>query len=212
MSRLIDLTSKRFDRLVVIKLVGRNKQRNCNWLCMCDCGKEKVVSSRYLRNGDTRSCGCLFSEGNNTKHGHANAGKISRTYQSWENMIARCENINNPAYNNYGGRGVAVCERWKKFENFLEDIGEMPDRYQIDRINNNRGYYKGNCRWATSTQQSRNKRNNHLITFMGKTQCVTDWARETGINRDTILGRLKYDWSIDKAFTTPVRKCKKRSK
>lgn len=211
MSKIIDLIGKRFGRLVVVKLVGKNKQRNCDWLCMCDCGEKRVISSRYLRDGDTKSCGCLFLEGNNKKHGYAKAGRISRIYQSWENMIARCTNINNHAYCHYGGRGITVCERWRKFENFLEDMDEMPEGHQIDRIDNNKGYCKSNCRWATRKQQMRNRRNNHLITFLGKTQCLIFWAEEFNINKTTLWDRIcKYGWSTEKALTTPVRKYERR--
>lgn len=138
---------------------GANKLRAV--LCRCDCGKEKVISQSNLRTGRTRSCGCLVSEnarlntGAPVKHEQC----WSPTYSSWAGMKDRCTNQNHKSYNNYGGRGITVCERWMDFRNFLEDMGERPDGMSIDRIDVNGAYEPGNCRWATAQQQSLNKRN-----------------------------------------------------
>lgn len=142
----------------------------------------------------------------NTKHGHSTSIKISQTYKSWDAMRQRCNNKNNPKYNIYGGRGITVCEQWKQFINFLNDMGEAPKGYQIDRINNDKGYYKRNCRWRTPKQQARNRSNNRLITHDGKTQCLSEWAEETGINRETISSRIKRGLSIKESLTTMVVK------
>jgi len=129
-------------------------------------------------------------------------------------MRNRCTNFNYSGYKDYGGRGITVCERWMKFENFLEDMGEPPTKgHTLDRKNNDRGYCKSNCRWATKKQQMRNKRNNRLLTYKGKTQCMTDWASQYGMNKNTLRSRIvEMNWSIEKALTSPVRKRKKRSK
>lgn len=124
-------------------------------------------------------------------------------------MIQRCTNHNNKSYHNYGGREITVCKEWRKFENFLEDMGEPPKGYQIDRINNNEGYYQANCRWATRKQQQRNTRNNHLISYKGKIQCLSAWAEKIGIPYGTLKSRFYCNWSIEKALTTPVKKYKK---
>lgn len=128
-------------------------------------------------------------------------------------MGQRCTNPKNPAYKNYGGRGITICERWldknNGFINFLEDMGECPKGCEIDRINNNLGYCKENCRWVTRYIQSRNKRNNKLFTYKGKIQILKDWAVEYKIKYKTLWMRIySLKWSIEKALTTPIRKYK----
>ena len=212
MSKFIDLTGKRFGRLIVLRYVDKDRWRSSRWLCSCDCGKEKIIIGQSLKSGATKSCGCLHIEKTIerfTKHGHVKNGKISKTYIIWDSMISRCINPNNISYKNYGGRGITICKSWSKFGNFLEDMDEVPKKHQIDRINNNGNYCKDNCKWSTRTEQGRNKRNNHLITYNGKTQCISAWAEEFGINRSTLMNRLSRGWSIEKALTTPVGKYKK---
>jgi hypothetical protein len=120
-------------------------------------------------------------------------------------MIDRCRNPNSPEYGLYGGRGISVCERWYSFEKFLEDMGERPTNTSIDRFPDKNGNYeKSNCRWATTKQQNRNKRNNHLISFNGETHCLTDWAKILGVSLTTLSGRLATGWSVEKALTTRV--------
>lgn len=173
------------------------------WLCRCDCGSEMMTTSHHLREGHTKSCGCLQREVV-TKHGQCSTIK-SNTYSSWDHMVQRCTNPNLKQHEDYGGRGIRVCDRWKEFKNFLEDMGKCPFRYSIDRIDNNKGYYKKNCRWATRKQQARNTRRNRLIIYNGKTQCITAWSQEVGISVQTIVRRIKNGWSIEAALLTPVR-------
>lgn len=190
----------------MIQLDHKDKRRKLYWLCRCDCGKEKIVRVDNLKNGGVKSCGCLNIE-RSTKHGHAKNYKKSRTYQSWFNMVQRCTNSNGEKYPIYGGRGIKVCNRWRKFKNFLEDMGERPREHQIDRIDNDRNYCKNNCRWATLKQQARNKTNNHLITHDGKTQCLVEWAEDVEIPYKTLWRRVcDLNWSVRKALTTPVKK------
>lgn len=202
---MIDLIRKRFGRLIVIEYTGRYK-----YLCQCDCGNKKIIYGYSLKNGDTKSCGCLRIEKTrhkSIKHGHTSKGQKSKIYRIWGEMIQRCTNLNDKGYVNYGGRGITVCERWlKSFENFLEDMGKSPEGYQIDRIDNNKGYYKENCRWVTRKEQCRNRRNNHLITINNETKCISEWSEITGIKPHTILMRLRRGWSPKKTFTIPVRK------
>lgn len=214
MSKFIDLTSRRFGRLIVVRRVNNNKWGHVLWLCGCDCGKEKIVVGTSLKNADIQSCGCLqknITIQRSTKHGHSKRGKVSKTYRTWYAMTQRCTNPKHRHYHNYGGRGVKVCERWIKFENFLEDMGESPAQYHsIDRINNCGNYDKQNCVWADRKQQARNKRNNHLETYDNRTQCLASWAEEYGIKYKTLCSRiLIHNWSIEKALTTPVRRMKK---
>jgi hypothetical protein len=143
-----------------------------------------------------------------TAHGHSK-GAGSPTYQTWRNMRSRCENPNVPAYKNYGGRGITVCERWKTFENFLADMGERPEGMTIERIDNDRGYEPGNCRWATYNEQARNMRSNQRITLNGETKCLTEWAEQYGIKMPTLWARLRMGWSVEEALTKPVRRLRR---
>lgn len=205
MGRFIDLTEQRFDRLIVIKQASKDKWRNILWSCLCDCGQEKIIRGSHLKSGATKSCGCLHEE-KITKHGH----NKTKTYCSWAHVIQRCTNPKTENYDDYGGRGITVCRRWLKFNNFLKDMGESPEGYSIDRIDNNKGYKKSNCRWATRKQQTRNMRNNLYFTYKNKTQLLIELAEEYNINYRTLHNRIfRLGWSIEKALTTPVKKRKK---
>lgn len=210
--KLVCLIYRRFGRLIVIEQLGKDKWKKNKWLCICDCGKETIVQGYSLRSGNTKSCGCLQKEITvkiMTKHGHGKRDYKTKTYLSWTQIIQRCTNVNNKKYKDYGDRSITVCRRWRKFINFLKDMGEVPEGYQIDRINNHKGYYKSNCRWVTPKQNSRNRRKNHIITFDGKTQCLSAWAEELNIHAGTLRNRIcELDWSIEKALTSPVRKIK----
>lgn len=197
--RVLDLTGQRFGRLLVKCLSHIDKQRHSNWSCLCDCGESKVVTRGNLKKGNVKSCGCLFGEGNNRKHGHRTKAKTSKVYMTWGRMVKRCYNKNDSSYSRYGGRGISVCKRWLIFENFLENMGEPPTKnHSIDRINNDGNYCKSNCRWATSKQQQRNTRNNLMITHNGQTFCLAEWSERTGIKKHSISQRLKQGWSMGK--------------
>lgn len=119
-------------------------------------------------------------------------------------MLTRCNNTKNTSYNDYGGRGITVCERWSQFIYFLEDMGEpSTEDHSLDRINNNLGYKKSNCRWGTKQQQMRNTRRNHLIEFDEKILCLSEWEEQTGIPARAIRKRLKYGWTVEKALFCP---------
>lgn len=137
----------------------------------------------------------------------------TRIHYCWMAMRSRCERPTNHAYANYGGRGIKVCERWQTFENFLADMGPMPDSMELDRINVNGDYEPGNCRWATPRDQSRNKRNNLLIEYDGRTQCLTAWAEELGIAKCTLYRRIVLKkMPVDDAFSTPVMSARESAK
>jgi len=147
---------------------------------------------------------------NGFKHGHNRKNKRSGTYISWDSMIQRCNNPSNSAYKNYGGRGIKVCKRWLKFENFLEDMGNRPIGKTLNRIDNNKEYSSENCKWSTIKEQQRNMRNNHFIRYNNKEQCISALAEEYDINPQVLCGRLKLGWPIKKALITPIEKYRKK--
>lgn len=201
----INLAGQKFGKWSVVKKspspTGYEHQQF--WLCRCECGTEAIRKGSQLRyaekkgvNQSCQSCGAIAG---GTTHG------LSKTpeYKAWFGMIDRCNNPSNKAYKNYGERGIQVCSRWKLFKNFLSDMGARPSiKHSLDRINNAKGYSKNNCRWATSKTQNRNRRGNHLIAFNGKTQSISAWAEETGIDRSVLYMRINSQgWSIDDALT-----------
>jgi hypothetical protein len=176
--KFIDLTGKRFERLTVLRRTEKDKHGKIQWECICECGQITVVNGENLKYGRVKSCGCLANELHiergqtfRLKHGHNRKGKATPEYNSWRSMIARCENTKSNSYDNYGGRGIKVCPKWRSsFENFIEDMGLKPDpSYSLDRINVDGDYNKENCRWASKTDQSRNVRSSkrNLIGVKG---------------------------------------------
>jgi hypothetical protein len=174
--------------LTVLSKHPERRHGHVMWRCQCKCGRVVLKIGTKLVTGKTKTCGCRPGS---LRHGHTRLYQETRTYRIWRNMTARCRRANHPDYPDYGGRGVTVCERWKTFDNFLADMGECPTGMQIDRFPNNNGNYEpGNCRWATGSQNCRNKRNNHLVTYNGKTQCIAAWADELGIPYMVIYNRV----------------------
>ena len=173
---------------------------------VCACGASKEVLISHVTRGRVQSCGCLQKEraSQNLAKRQTTHGQFgTKTYAAWRSMRARCENPNSRAYANYGGRGIAVSARWKKFENFLEDMGECPPGLTLERKDNSRGYSLDNCIWADWATQANNRRSCKQITYLGKTQTVTQWATELKLPRDLLYSRLAAGWSPEAAFTTP---------
>lgn len=199
--RFKNLTNRRFGRLLVISYQGRIGE-NAHWECLCDCGNIRICTSGNLSRGNSKSCGCLRKdliqqESLNTQE--------SAEYRSWCNAKTRCTNPNARNWHRYGGRGITMCQEWiNSFSSFLQYLGPKPsEKHSLDRIDNNKGYEPGNVRWATPKQQARNMVSNNSITFNGKTMCATDWTAELGLKKWTIVNRLKYGWSIERALSTP---------
>lgn len=157
---LKSLIGKNFGRLTVVAL----EEKPRIWICICACGKYTKVDTRRLNSGNTKSCGCLKRNvlGDATRtHGMANSkltGYANRTYGIWQAMRGRCLNPNNSRWEAYGGRGISICKRWGRFENFLADMGEVPEGLTLERINVNGDYKPSNCKWATWQEQAKNKR------------------------------------------------------
>jgi hypothetical protein len=198
LTRLTSMDALRYGRLEIIgKAASRNGQ--VYMLCRCDCGKEKEIALSSLKRGLTQSCGCYRKEKGpgNQRHGlHA-----SRTYKAWLSMRQRCLNPNNPAYKNYGGRGITIDPRWNTFDQFLADMDQAPDGMSIERIDNEKGYGPDNCKWASRIEQGRNTRKCRVITHDGKTQTLAEWADQYGINRQTLGKRLDNGWDMERALT-----------
>ena len=192
--RLIDLTGGKYGRMTVIKRAG-NIGNHSVWLCICECGKHKEVRGHALTGSKTRSCGCLASEVTSRrsfKHGMCGTTE----YYTWEGMVKRCRNMRNKDYYRYGGRGIGVCERWMTFENFLYDMGKKPTRkHSIDRIDNDKGYSAENCRWATGTDQARNRRSNVIISHNGVSMTMIEWSERLGVRYQTMHARRKKGWA-----------------
>lgn len=192
-----DLIGRKFGRLTVVSKI--NSRGTFKWRCVCECGNERILTIKRpcLENGSIKSCGCLKHKRNG----------LSRTpeYQAWNSMIYRCRDTGKNS-RRYKDRGIAICDSWREsFENFLSDMGPIPvSGMSIDRIDNDSGYSKENCRWATAEQQAQNRSTNRLISFSGKTQCVSVWAKETGIGQATILRRINAGYSPEAALA-PVR-------
>lgn len=210
MSKVIDLTGRRFGRLTVIERHGSDKRGSALWRCVCDCGNEVVVVSGSLRSGNTQSCGCLWLE--RTKEAIQTHGMTNTAcYHRWEKMLQRCRDKNNSDYKDYGGRGIAVCAEWESnFTAFYNYVSHLPHfgepGREIDRIDNDKNYEPGNVRWSTRKEQCNNRRSNLMITYKGKTQTATQWSEELGIPYHVIRHRIfKAGWSAEKAFTTPVK-------
>lgn len=177
-----------FGRLTVVgPAIAPGKKNGRHYACICECGNSTVAYGGHLRSGTRVSCGCSMPD---SKRQHGMAKR--REYSTWANMKDRCFNPNSAQYEDYGGRGITVCDRWaSSFEAFFEDMGRKPHGMSIDRIDNNRGYEPGNCRWAAPVEQANNKRTTWMATIGGRTMPVSEWARQAGVSYSLLADRLR---------------------
>ena len=212
MAKLKDLTGKTFGRLTVIEryddYVSPSGQRQAQWVCECSCDQHNIIIVRgsHLKTGRTTSCGCVAKEmikERNITHGRTK----TRLYNIWNGIKKRCYNVNDPKYNNYGGRGIAMCDEWKdsfiEFQNWAINSGYCDD-LTIDRIDNDGNYEPCNCRWANFVEQNNNRRSNKNITFNGETHNLRQWCIKLSLPYNPIQLRLSRGWTVEEAFTTPV--------
>lgn len=142
----------------------------------------------------------------NKRHGHCCSEHETPEYSCWHSMKSRCFNSNWHQFSLYGGRGITVCERWLKFENFIADMGLRPSaKHSIERLDSNGNYEKSNCTWATRSQQMRNTSYNVRLTLDGQTRCLVEWVEITGLSRDAITNRLRRGWTHEEALTRSMR-------
>ena len=203
----LDISNQRFGRLTAINY-SYTKNGRAYWNCKCDCGNYKDISTKDLRRGTIRSCGCLrveISRSRMTTHG----ATYSRLYNIWTSMKQRCETSKQKKFvRDYQNRGIKICKEWHDFSVFQKWALEngYKENLSIDRIDNNKGYFPENCRWVDNLIQANNKRNNHWLTYNNKTQTIAQWARELGMNYNTLDQRIRMGWSVEKAFNKPMCK------
>ena len=212
MGKFQDLTGQKFGRLTVIKRIENKRigsRQIVQYACLCECGQEVKVTADHLRNGDTKSCGCLQKELAKKRvqsHGQSN----SRLYTIWSLMKARCLNSKNTGYVNYGGRGIRICKRWLNFESFY--IWAISHGYNknlsIDRIDNNGDYKPSNCRWTDMKTQCNNRRTSIIIEFENEKHTMKKWAEIKNIKYRTLARRFEKGWTIEDALTKPIKQHK----
>lgn len=214
MAKALDISGLKFNRLTALNFSHRKYSKRI-WRCLCECGKETFVETNSITSGKTKSCGCLQQEvgrlvcvKRNTTH---NLSK-SREYKIWNDMKRRCYDPRVIGYERYGLLGISICKRWMKFENFYKDMGPADKHLSIDRINGKLGYSKKNCRWATIFEQANNRSNNHIIEYNGKSMTMKQWSDYLPIDYFMLRARIKYGWTIEKAFFTPKRVYPKAAK
>lgn len=196
-----DLTGKEINDLVFLSYSHSDRHKTSHWNMKCHCGKTFIGNSASIKKGITRSCGCFMFT-----HSLSNIPE----YRVWLDMKSRCYNVSANCYDNYGGRGISVCDTWKDdFTVFYKDMGPRPSsKHTIERKDNNSNYCKDNCEWATRKQQNRNKRNNILLTYNNETKTIVEWSEILNIHYRTLNNRINRGWSTERALTTAVIKKK----
>lgn len=191
----LDLAGQRYGKLVVLeKHKDKSRFGEILWLCQCECGNAKAIRAHSLRIGRTKSCGCIGKTFHKT-HGMEH----TQIYNTWAQMLARCNNPNSTSYPRYGARGIKVCERWKAFENFYADMGDKPEGKTLDRIDGTKGYKPGNVRWADKKQQARNRVGTKFLMWEGKPTPMAEVAELSGVKRKAFESRIRLGMSVEDA-------------
>ena len=192
-----------FGRLTILGFFKDEPRQNIYARCQCACGSPpRYVRSDTLRDGTSKSCGCLQKEACTT---HGAWGKP--LFNVWRAMMSRCYKPKDKRFSRYGGRGISVCERWHNVNHFISDMTSGYEQgLQLDRINNDGHYTPDNCRWSTTKQQTRNYSRNVILEHDGKRMCVVDWAIECGIPATVLYDRVARGWSAHKCLTQPVKR------
>ena len=202
--RSVDLTGQKFGRLTVVRFDHKENGRKY-YLCQCDCGNFKIVSNHSLKSGNTKSCGCLHKEIliQRNKDNRIHHPENERLLRIWRAMLHRCYKETDEHYDYYGGRGIKVCDDWHDFETFQKWAlaNGYADNLTVDRLDGNKDYCPENCSWATMTVQNNHKSDTKWLTYKGKTQSLSDWCRELGLDYFRIKARLNsLGWSVEDAF------------
>lgn len=193
---MLDFVGQRFGRLVALRRVPGG-----SWMCQCDCGKISYALTGNLKSGNSTSCGCSWRE-KITTHGATNTPE----YMNWKAMHTRCRSNLPRIKPHYKDRGITVSEEWGNFVTFLKDMGLRPTPdSEVDRINNDLGYSKENCRWASSKENLNNRRGNRVVEYEGKKQTIAEWADELGMNYRTLNNRINRGWPIERALSQAVQ-------
>lgn len=187
--------------------IDNSELNKTKWIMRCNCGNIFSEMPCRIMNGHKQSCGC-YRYTNRIKHNSS----YNQFYKTWVNIIARCYNKEHPAYNDYGARGIFVCDEWKDVKNFIKWAMEThPNNnniYSIDRINNDGPYSPNNCKWSTWREQQRNKRNTIFYCIDGVRKSLIEWCEIYNISYCLAYSRLKRGWPIEKALTIPVKHTK----
>lgn len=211
----IDISGQRYERLVAIRVVSTSRKGRV-WLFRCDCGSETTCRASEVRSGHTSSCGCLQKEHATEQikrarvkatakslangHGHSRRNRMSVEYSTWRTMRQRCLNPNGKKYAIYGGRGIAVCDRWQRFQLFLEDMGTKPSpKHSLERVDNNGPYSPANCIWALPTVQANNRRTNRILRIGEDELTLAQASKKYGVSYNALRCRLRRGWTITEA-------------
>lgn len=187
--KAMDISGEKYGRLTAIKRVA-NRKRATFWLFRCECGTETEINLGSVRSGITKSCGCLDRE-KSAERKRTHGMKGTRAYNVWCSMKARCLNPRQKSYRHYGGRGITVCPRWvESFENFIEDMGQPPEGFSLDRIDPDGNYDPSNCRWADMRTQRANQRGTVLYPYEGENLPIAEIARRSGANYENLFYRI----------------------
>jgi len=209
-SRLKDLTGQKFGELIVLcranNYISPSGNVSTKWKCKCSCGKEIEVLANNLTRGHTKSCGCLFPH-HRLNHGDCVGNNPSRLYRIWAGMRTRCYSESSPRYKHYGARGIKICDEWNDFSNFKEWAlnNGYSDLLSIDRINVNGDYSPENCRWASQKTQGNNTTRNVRIEYQDQVRTLSEWSDILQIPYKALWYRLHSGWTVNKAFSTPLK-------